>query len=101
MMVKASFPAEKGNETIRNGKLAEVVQHIMAEMKPEAAYFLAEDGMRTGIFIMDLADSTDIPRVAEPLFFGLNADVTFTPVMNADELQAGIAKAGPAIAKFG
>ncbi len=38
-------------------------------------------------------DSSDIPPAAEPFFLGLDATVTFSPVMNAQEMQAGVAKA--------
>jgi hypothetical protein len=33
--------------------------------------------------------------VAEPFFMGLNAKVTFLPVMNADDLQKGLGSLQP------
>ncbi len=42
--------------------------------------------------VFDLKDSSDLPRIAEPFFMGLNATVEFTPVMNADDLKAGLGK---------
>ncbi len=62
-------------------------------MKPEASYFYLEDGKRTGRFFFDLKDVSDMPRIAELFFQNLNAEVDFAPVMNADELQAGLGKA--------
>ncbi len=35
---------------------------------PEAAYFLAEDGMRTALIFFDLQEPSQIPAVAEPAF---------------------------------
>jgi hypothetical protein len=35
-------------------------------------------------------DASDIPRIAEPLFAGLNAKVQLLPVMNADDLKKGL-----------
>jgi hypothetical protein len=43
--------------------------------------------------VFDMKDASSIPVVAEPFFMGLNADVQFTPVMNADDLKAGLEKA--------
>ena len=41
----------------------------------------------------DLADPSDIPPIAEPLFQELNATVEFFPAMNGDDLGAGLGKA--------
>ncbi|MCW3001121.1 MAG: hypothetical protein JWQ20_419 [Conexibacter sp.] len=35
---------------------------------------------------------SDIPPAAEPFFIGLDADITFSPVMNAEEMRSGVAK---------
>jgi len=34
---------------------------------------------------------------AEPFFIGLDARITFAPVMNADEMRAGVGKAMEAV----
>ena len=62
-------------------------------LKAEAAYFTAEDGMRTALIFFEMSDSSDIPSAAEPMFMGMDAKITFSPVMNAQEMQAGVAKA--------
>ena len=63
-----------------------------SECKPESAYFGTENGKRTGYLFFDLDDSARIPVIAEPLFQQLGAAVEFIPVMNADELQRGLAE---------
>lgn len=90
-MVKVSMPAETGNAAARSG--FQVIQKILAELKPEAAYFIAENGKRTAILFVDVQDPSQIPAIAEPWFLAFNAAVEFHPVMKAEDL----AKAGPAI----
>jgi hypothetical protein len=94
MLLKAQMDTQAGNEAIGSGALPQVMQQVTERIKPEAAYFTAEDGMRTALFFFDLADPSDIPSVAEPLFQNLKAKLTFVPVMNPDELQAGLGKLG-------
>ena len=50
------------------------------------------DGLRTGFVVFDLKEPSDIPSVAEPFFQQLGAKLTFTPVMNMDDVQAGVGK---------
>jgi len=92
MMLHVTIPVEQGNKAIKDGSLAKTFQSFMEEHKPEAAYFYPHRGMRTGGFYFDLKDTTDIPRIVEPLFHHLNAEIEATPVMNADDLKAGLAK---------
>jgi hypothetical protein len=42
--------------------------------------------MRTALIFFDMTDSCDIPSAAEPFFMGLDAQISFEPVMNADEM---------------
>ena len=92
MMLRWTVPVEKGNETIRDGSLATTMQSLLEDLKPEAAYFWPENGERAGMMIFDMADTTQIPQIAEPLFMKLDAAVEFLPVMNADDLKAALAK---------
>ncbi len=90
-MLKISVPTTSGNRAITEGSLPRVIQQAMETLKPEAAYFYAERGRRTSIMIFDLKDPTQIPAVSEPFFMGLDAEIELTPVMNAQDLQAGLA----------
>ncbi len=89
-MVHVSIPVEAGNAQIKSGELPKLMQSVMQELKPEAAYFFPQNGRRTALFFIDLADASQIPPIAERFFVTLNAEVTFTPVMNAQDLQKGI-----------
>jgi hypothetical protein len=101
MMLKVSIPVEAGNAAVRAGSLGSTVQQILAELKPEAAYFTEEDGQRTGIIFFDLKDSSQLPAFAEPWFLAFHARVTFRPAMNAQDLAAGEAGMVHAVENFG
>jgi hypothetical protein len=75
--------------------MAEINKTLDELTKPEAQYFCTEGGTQTG-HILDLADPSDVPPVAEPLFQELNATVEFFPAINGAELGAGLSKAAAA-----
>jgi len=91
-LMKVSMPVEAGNAAAKNGFAQ--IPSILAQQKPEAAYFFAECGRRTGLLIINLDHPSQIPALAEPWFLTLNAAIELTPVMLPEDLQ----KAGPAIA---
>src|SRR5437867_1291320 len=93
ILMKVSIPVETGNDLVRKGTLGSIIQRILGDLKPEAAYFLEMDGQRTGIVIVDLKSESSIPALAEPFFLALNARVEFHPVM----LPADLAAAAPAL----
>jgi hypothetical protein len=93
-LMKVQVPVEAGNKAFLSGELPKVIMATVASLKPEAAYFYAERGVRTAIMVFDLKATSDIPVIAEPLFTKLNAAVEFSPVMNGEDLQAGLSKSG-------
>ncbi len=98
MLLRVSVPVEAGNAAAKAGTLGPTIEKILADLKPEAAYFFADDdGNRSGSIVFDMKDSSQIPAIAEPWFLAFNAKVSFRPVMNPQDL----ATAGPSIAKAG
>jgi hypothetical protein len=93
VLLKVEFPVEAANAAMKAGSMPKTIQAILDEQKPEAAYFLASNGMRSGLLILDLKDPSQIPALAEPWFLAFNASVELQPVM----VPADLAKAGPAI----
>jgi hypothetical protein len=91
-MARITVPLDPGNRSMRNGGIATAIQRVMDRWKPEAAYFASIEGKRGMYIVFDLADPSDIPVFAEPLFMELNADVEVVPVMNAEDLQRGISQ---------
>lgn len=94
MMVRVSIPVESGNKGIQDGSLPKTIATFMEQYKPEAAYFMVENGSRTGYFFLDVADATLMPSIVEPFFINLKAEIWLKPVMNAAELKAGLEKLG-------
>jgi len=92
-LMKVKIPTAAGNEAIKNGSLPEIIGKALTALDAEAAYFTSEDGMRTALIFFDMADSDEIPSAAEPFFMAFDAEITFAPVMNADDMRAGVAKA--------
>jgi len=91
--MKVQVPTGAGNAAIKDGSLPQIVGRALEALKAEAAYFISEEGMRTALIFFEMTDSSDIPSAAEPFFMGLEAKITFAPVMNVDEMRAGVAKA--------
>ena len=90
MMLRVRVNTAKGNEAIKNGTLPKVIGAFMERAKPEAAYFTIDNGERTAFFVFDMKDSSQMPPLGEDMFMELGADLHLTPVMNADELKAGL-----------
>ena len=91
-MLRVTIPVESGNAAIQSGRLPQLMQRMMGELKPEAAYFTTDRGARTAYFFVDFKDIADMPKIAEPFFMELNASVEFVPVMNAEDLQKGLSR---------
>ena len=92
-MLKVNMPVEEGNEAARKGTLGKTISEILSDIKPEAVYFGDNNGMRTAFIFLEMNDSSEIPKVAEPWFLAFNADVEIHPVMLPEDLE----KAAPYI----
>jgi hypothetical protein len=92
-MLKVMMEVEASNKAIRDGLLPKLVQQTTELLKPEASFFTADDGQRTAYFYFDLKEASQIPSACEPWFHGTNAKIELKPVMNAEELKAGLEKA--------
>jgi len=91
-MIRIKVPVEIGNQTVQDGTLPKTMMEALERLKPEAAYFCPDQGVRTAFMIIDMQDSSQMPAIAEPFFSRLNASVEFLPVMNAEDLKKGLAK---------
>lgn len=94
VMLTVQMDTEKANKAIKDNRLAAIMESALEQLRPEAAYFGAKDGQRTGFIVFDLKEPSDIPSVAEPFFRELGAKISFIPVMNFDDVRTGLSKAG-------
>ena len=90
VMVKFTFPTQESNALVSDGSIGQTMQTIIGNLQPEAAYFCHVDGKRGGYFVANLEEGSELVIKLEPFFLQLGAEIETFPVMNADELGAGL-----------
>jgi len=101
IMIKFAIPIDVGNEWNRNGKLQKVFQQLAQDLKPEAGYFFPSGGERAGFFVVDMRESSQVAEIAERFFYGMNARIEMTPVMNAEDLQKALSGVQTTVQRYG
>lgn len=95
MLVKATMQVDTFNNAVRDGSVGPKIGRILEDIKPEATYFIEEGGKRTALLLVEVADPSRIPAIAEPFFLTFNANVEFHVVMSPDQLgKAGLEQLG-------
>ena len=100
-LLKVSIPVAEGNAAMADGTLGSTIGSILGDLKPEAAYFAEEKGMRTAFVFVNLEDASKIPAVAEPWFLAFNAQVEIHPAMNLEDLKNAAPSIESAVRKYG
>jgi hypothetical protein len=54
-------PVDAGNSAAKSGKLGATIQSILADLKPEAAYFTDDNGQRTAFIFLEMQNAAQIP----------------------------------------
>jgi hypothetical protein len=98
MHIRVTVPTETGNEAIRTGTLGRVIEGFAEAAHPQCMVFGAEEGQRTMYAVFDLQDASDLPRLFEPMFMELGAEVHYMPVMDGEQLKRGLSVAMEAVA---
>jgi hypothetical protein len=93
------MPVAAGNKLVK-GNMQAIFDKIMADVKPEQVFFSVEKGQRTIYFLVNLQNSGDMVRVAEPLWLALDADVECIPTMTAEEFGAAGPSLGQIVSKY-
>ncbi|CAB3725139.1 panthothenate synthetase [Trinickia soli] len=87
MLLNIRIPHEPFNAFVRDGSVGALIERILEETKPEAAYFTEQNGTRGAILVVDLEEPSHIPKFSEPWFLTFNADCEFRVVMLAEDLK--------------
>ncbi len=94
-LIHVKFPIEPFNSAVRKGTAGDILKRILDEIKPEAAYFTENNGQRGAVLVVDVADPSKVPAIAEPFFLSFNAQVEFHVAMSPEELgRAGLESMG-------
>jgi hypothetical protein len=94
VMVKVHFNVAASNRAIKDGSLPKMIQGFIQKYKPEASYFLPENGTRTAYFFLDMKDAAQLPPLLEGWWSAAEASVSVTPAMNAEDLAQGLQQLG-------
>ncbi len=94
MMLKAQMDTAAASKAIQEGRMPKVMQSLMEQLEPEAAYFGPDGGQRTAFIIFQMDDPSQLPAISEPLFSEFNARVDIFPVMDRDDLEKGLSALG-------
>jgi len=90
-MMIVTMPHGRFNAALKDGSVQAKMKKILEANKPEAAYFTEVNGKRTGFLVVDVADPSKIPSLAEPWFLTFEADVEFKIAMTPEDLgKAGL-----------
>lgn len=92
-MYKFTIPVEQGNAAFADGTIGEAIDELIAQAKPEAAYFTMLDGERAGILFIETNDASLFTRLNEPFMAKLDAAIDIIPVQSIDELREGLGSA--------
>jgi hypothetical protein len=95
MLLNISIPHEPFNTFVRDGSAGQKIGRIIDDIKPEAIYFTEQAGHRGAVVIVEVANSSRVPALAEPWYLTFDADVEFRIVMSPDDLRnAGLDEIG-------
>lgn len=86
LMLRFTIPVEKGNEAEADGTLGTALKDLVEALKPEAAYFHLDEGMRAGTIFFEATDQAQMAAINEPLFARLNAAIEIQPAISMNEL---------------
>ncbi len=92
MLMKVQLDPAGMKEIVDRGEMPEFMETTLERIRPEATYFTMENGRRTALFVFDLKEPSDLPRLSEPFFETGDAQIQCSPVMTVDDLKAGLKK---------
>ena len=89
VLMNVKLPHQPFNAAVRDGTAGQKMERILEAMKPEGVYFTEHNGQRGAVIVVDMADASKIPALAEPWFLTFQADVEFRIAMTPADLKKG------------
>jgi hypothetical protein len=90
LMLRFTIPVEKGNEAEADGSMSQAIKELIAQLKPEAAYFHLDDGKRAGTIFYEEDNAARLAVANEPFFAKLNASIDIQPAVSLEELMSAL-----------
>ncbi len=91
MLLLVTFPHEPFNTLVREKRAGLLMRRILDDLRPESVYFTEQDGTRGAVLVIDVAEPSRVPALAEPFFLNFNADCRFRIAMSPEDLgRAGL-----------
>ena len=87
VLLNVSIPHKTFNAAVKDGTVGSKLNRILDALKPESVYFTEQHGRRGAVLVVELADPSKIPALAEPWFLTFEADVEFRVAMTPDDLK--------------
>jgi hypothetical protein len=87
MLLTVNMPHEPFNSLVREKKAGLIIKRILEDLMPEAVYFTEQDGTRGAVLVVDVAEPSQVPKLAEPFFLNFNADCRFRVAMTPADLE--------------
>ncbi len=87
MLVNVLCPVEPFNSMVRNGTAGEIIGRIVKDIKPESIYFTEHEGNRGAVMVVNVANASDVPSIAEPWYLNFEAICEFRIAMSPDDLM--------------
>ena len=72
---------------MKAGTLGTTIQAILADVQPEAVYFIDDNGQRTALLFLDMQGASQIPAIVEPWLLAFNARIEMHPIMVPEDLM--------------
>ncbi|HXJ63215.1 MAG TPA: hypothetical protein VNN79_05630 [Actinomycetota bacterium] len=99
-LVRATISVAIGNEQKTNPALAGRLQRALQWVDADDYYFVIEHGKRCIYFFLTVAGSHEVPKIAEALWLGLDAEVEFLPAISQSDFERGRAAVDEVVASF-
>jgi hypothetical protein len=87
MLMNVTLPPAQFNAAVKDGSAGAKLGRILEELKPEAIYFTELNGSRGCVAVVEMADASKIPALAEPWYLLFSAQVEFRVFMTPEDLK--------------